>query len=1226
MSFKPETSLTPDGKVDEEFAAAAGLAGPSESGPKDRSFRKRLDERWSLARCAFRGLRMAWVSVASLVVGTASFCLVPQVQDLFMEVTGTSLTSLIFWIAFYIAVVAFWAFPIYLSSRWILSRFEEGAESAADPEIKPVKPWVVHYLPPILTAACFAAVLLGQLMALANAPSLFEGGGFVRYTMIQAAQQDVAIAVEDATDRASRQCAEGSKVTCFVAKSVRLGRIAVAFVIYLAKALALVYGSEKMILAIYAILAAVIVSLWLRRWLISRSFNIGGAKLKLIWRLVTLVIVLALLLLSVVAASFAAQEWSRDLSLGHMVLLPGFTGWVIYLAWQGLKPGPKTRVTVAGRLMSYVNGINGVVDEATATERIVRPLYILVAIFSVAAFLLPFVLHPAAITATFLHRASLLPLLLGLFVAPLTYVSHWSIRCKAPLVLLLVLTVNGATLLFGDTNDVRTVVVPRQAEPHERETLQQEIERWASINGCKTDTEENARACPAPFIVSAAGGASRAAFQVAGTIGKIMDQSTQKFYLLGYPVDIDSSADGSRIVANFEDVAFVWDSAAGNVVRVLRGKGRSITSSAISPDGKLAVTGIGDGTAVIWDVATGGEIGVLKKHEGWIRAVAFSSDGKLIATGSDDETARIWDVATGRQLHLLRGHTRLVGSVSFSPDSSQLVTAGFDPTPRVWNVGTGDEVRRLQGHRDTVHSAIFNPAGGTIVTSSADGTTRIWDASTGIERKSFDGTRGASPTRDGKHIVLSDGLDIRILDIASGSQSKEIGARGFFHTALSRDGRFLLTMDLHDSMQVRDLDNGGEPHTLQIFKLWEAERFDKQLFAISGVSGGSLGAIVAYAAISDSQRRNDGGPPCRDSTDTDWFAPYVKSTEPSDRWQAQTSWRGCLQLLVSGDFLSPVMLALGTTDILPSVGLGDRVAVLEQAWEKRYERITGYPTLEEPLIALRQRASENGHWLPVLLLNGTSVTTGRRIITSDVETIRRIPPTNTVPIELRVRTFQDAYDFRELTGQPKIDENRDLRISTAAATSARFPIISPHGNIRDERTGRIVDRLVDGGYFENFGALTATELVHEMKKHWLKPVVVLINSEPTTPNLYCRPADRFVPPAAPQTTWLAALTSPFQTVMATRQARGTLAAAALCNEIDDDNRFVFVTVGPDFYNPAKDLSMSWWLSKFVQKHLDWELESTTNQKAFEDIAELRKLVRPVDGSQPNDSSLSKQSD
>ncbi len=46
--------------------------------------------------------------------------------------------------------------------------------------------------------------------------------------------------------------------------------------------------------------------------------------------------------------------------------------------------------------------------------------------------------------------------------------------------------------------------------------------------------------------------------------------------------------------------------------------------------------------------------------------------------------------------------------------------------------------------------------------------------------------------------------------------------------------------------------------------------------------------------------------------------------------------------------------------------------------------------------------------------------------------------------------------------------------STAALNSARFPFISPAGTIRD--TEEIADRIVDGGYFENYGALSAKEL------------------------------------------------------------------------------------------------------------------------------------------------------
>ena len=53
-------------------------------------------------------------------------------------------------------------------------------------------------------------------------------------------------------------------------------------------------------------------------------------------------------------------------------------------------------------------------------------------------------------------------------------------------------------------------------------------------------------------------------------------------------------------------------------------------------------------------------------------------------------------------------------------------------------------------------------------------------------------------------------------------------------------------------------------------------------------------------------------------------------------------------------------------------------------------------------------------------------------------------------------------------------------LSTAAHNSARFPIISPAGEIRN-RQHQIVDRIVDGGYFENYGALGAMELAQAIR-------------------------------------------------------------------------------------------------------------------------------------------------
>ena len=60
------------------------------------------------------------------------------------------------------------------------------------------------------------------------------------------------------------------------------------------------------------------------------------------------------------------------------------------------------------------------------------------------------------------------------------------------------------------------------------------------------------------------------------------------------------------------------------------------------------------------------------------------------------------------------------------------------------------------------------------------------------------------------------------------------------------------------------------------------------------------------------------------------------------------------------------------------------------------------------------------------------------------------------------------------------------------------------------------------------------------------------------------------------------------------------------------NDFAFITVEANPDNPAGELSMSWWLSKFVQKYLDDQLNigrSRGNDRAFAKI-EAAPTLKP----------------
>ena len=254
--------------------------------------------------------------------------------------------------------------------------------------------------------------------------------------------------------------------------------------------------------------------------------------------------------------------------------------------------------------------------------------------------------------------------------------------------------------------------------------------------------------------------------------------------------------------------------------------------------------------------------------------------------------------------------------------------------------------------------------------------------------------------------------------------------------------------------------------------------FVRRLFMISGVSGGSLGGTVFRSLIEEDRLANGGG----DS-----------QTLPDAASRGGE--------FVSHDFLAPAMatglyvdLPLAPFSFLNDIIPLDRAVALEKSWEHAWND-------RRP----RAGAKDGFNWSdgfawtfgssrrpwPILALNGTSVEKGKRIIASNVRFEEE-------SIRMTMSQPENRYDVLSML-------QSDVPISTAVTMSARFPVISPSGGLRD-RNGKSVGRVVDGGLFENFGALTADEVVryiaHRLPEasHLKKPVVpivIVISSDPT---------------------------------------------------------------------------------------------------------------------------------
>jgi hypothetical protein len=393
--------------------------------------------------------------------------------------------------------------------------------------------------------------------------------------------------------------------------------------------------------------------------------------------------------------------------------------------------------------------------------------------------------------------------------------------------------------------------------------------------------------------------------------------------------------------------------------------------------------------------------------------------------------------------------------------------------------------------------------------------------------------------------------------------------------------------------------------------------FANRLFAISGVSGGALGAGLISALLREQQDRQAAEPaklsPCRaDRTSTLWFS----------KGKA-LGWRQCLQIMLAEDFLSPVVIGLAFRDQIPLVSLlaRDRAALLEDSWDRAFSHYAaqappvGRMALSAPFERL---APTERSWRPLLVFNGTSVSTGRRILTSHLT-----PSYSLTPSSSGKCLFKDAYDFHGMIsvweqkrvnwtcGQPppptESVNQRTVSIATAITNSARFPIISPPGTVRGSDGRLYVDRVIDGGYFENYGVTTAYDIAEALWEFKLDPAVLVITNEPTDPD---RVKELFagatIVPPLPETTEalpLAWARAPIGGLLETRSSRGDLAmirlSTWLAQQTANDNleRVAHVTVYPEFFDGDdstakprfKDVSMSWWLSKPIQEYLDDQL-------------------------------------
>jgi hypothetical protein len=255
--------------------------------------------------------------------------------------------------------------------------------------------------------------------------------------------------------------------------------------------------------------------------------------------------------------------------------------------------------------------------------------------------------------------------------------------------------------------------------------------------------------------------------------------------------------------------------------------------------------------------------------------------------------------------------------------------------------------------------------------------------------------------------------------------------------------------------------------------------FRRHLFAISSVSGGSVGAAVFASAL----RLSDGAQSSISNSaivtglgdgSCKTISTFLSHSQELFTLDTPGVIEQRVQQVLGNDFLAPLVagsLFPDFTQLFIPVPIGpfDRARTLEYTLENALDRIADDSNVSSNILKEDYQlhwSPENG--MPALIMNSTDAGSGKRVLISPFD----------------IGTNSKDSDLCMLANKSSSQESKStslhFRLSTAAFISARFPWVTPAATVTLDNnciTKNSEARLVDGGYVDNSGVETALNLI-----------------------------------------------------------------------------------------------------------------------------------------------------
>ena len=244
---------------------------------------------------------------------------------------------------------------------------------------------------------------------------------------------------------------------------------------------------------------------------------------------------------------------------------------------------------------------------------------------------------------------------------------------------------------------------------------------------------------------------------------------------------------------------------------------RSITTVAVSSDGKQGISGGHDGAIYLWDLTTGESLRTLSSPDkSWIEHLEFFPDGKSVLVARINGPLEIIDVASGTVTQQIDTGPSGVRHANLLPDGKGIVVSPYKYPIFILNVPDGTWLKTLTlegGGKQQISSLAVSPDGKRVLVGTSK-SVDIFAVDSGKHLLSIFGFTGyvasIAVAKDGKRFLAGTGDGkLRLFDLESGKEIRSIKHWGRIEAiAFSNDGkRAVMGSDRH-SFGLFDLNDG----------------------------------------------------------------------------------------------------------------------------------------------------------------------------------------------------------------------------------------------------------------------------------------------------------------------------------------------------------------------------------------------------------------------------------